>query len=115
MVVKNKKGQALIEFVLLLPIIVILIFSSIDVLNLLLKKNELSTRLNDEIVLFENKKETITDLEIRLESENIDIKFDKNDKYITVIASKNMKWISPITSAILNDYTIKTKRVITIE
>lgn len=111
----NKKGQALIEFVLLLPIIVILIFSSIDVLNLILKKNDLNTRLNDEIVLLENKKETISDLEIRLESENIDITFKQHDEYVTVIATKEIKWISPITTAILKNYTIQAKRVITLE
>lgn len=111
----NKKAQALIEFVLLLPVIIVLIFSSIDVLNLILKKNNLSTRLNDEIILYENKKETITDLEKRLEFENIDITFSQKDKYITIIASKKIKWISPITESILKDYTIKIKRVIPFE
>lgn len=113
--VLNKRGQALIEFVLLLPIIIILIFSSIDVLNLVLRKNDLNTRVNDEIVLFENKKETITDLEQRLESEGIDVTFKQEDKYVTVIATQEIKWISPVTTTILKNYTIKTKRVISFE
>ena len=111
----NRRGQALIEFVLLLPIIVILIFSSIDVLNLVFKKNELNTKLNDEILLVEKGKESITDLEIRLESKNIDITFKQKDNYVTVIAKEEIKWTSPITSAILNKFTITAKRVITIE
>lgn len=113
--VLNKKAQALIEFVLLLPIIIILIFCSIDIFNLVLKKNDLTNRLNDEIVLIESKKESITDLEIKLESEDIDIKFEEKDKYITIIATKEVKWLSPITSAILKNYSIKAKRVIPLE
>lgn len=111
----NKKGQALIEFVLLLPVVIILIFSSIDVLNLLLKKNDLNNRLNDEIALFENKGETIIDLEKKLEKENIDIKFKQKDNYTAIIATKEIKWISPITEAILKNYTITVKRVIPLE
>jgi len=111
----NKKGQALIEFILLLPIIIIIIFTSIDVFNLILNKNELNTKLNDEIVLFENKKITITDLESKLEEDDIDTTFKEEDNYITIIAKKEVKWISPITSAILKHYTISTKRVIPLE
>ncbi len=111
----TKKGQALVEFVLLLPIIIILIFSSIDVLNLILKKNELSTMLNDHINLFENKKENMIDLEKSLERDNIDITFKENTKSVTVIAKKEIKWISPVTELILKNYTISIKRVIPLE
>ncbi len=111
----TKKGQALIEFVLLLPIIVILFFSSIDILNLILKKNDLSSKVNDQIVLIDTKKENIIDLEKNLENENIDITFKENEKSITVIAKKEIKWISPITELILKNYTITLERVIPLE
>lgn len=108
----TKKGQALIEFVLLLPVILILIFSGIDVLNLILKKNDLSSQVNDQIVLLEEKKESLIDLEKNLESKNIDITFKENTKSITIIAKKEVSWISPITELILKRYTISIERVI---
>jgi 1-acyl-sn-glycerol-3-phosphate acyltransferase len=111
----NKKAQALIEFVLLLPVIVILIFSTIDIFNLVLRKNSLITRINDEVLIFEKKDETIVDLERNLEREKIDITFDQDDKYTTITAKKEMKWISPITASILKNYTITVKRVIPFE
>ncbi len=111
----SKKGQALIEFVLLLPIIIILLFSSIDVINLILKKNELSTKLNDHITLLEENKENIVDLEKELEDENIDITFKEKSKSIVIVAKKEIKWISPITELILKKYMISIKRVIPLE
>ena len=111
----TKKGQALIEFVLLLPIIIILFFSSIDVINLILKKNDLSSKVNDQIVLFEENKESIVDLENNLENDNIDITFKENSKSITIIAKKEIKWISPITELILKKYAITIERVIPLE
>ena len=111
----NKNAQALIEFILLLPVIIILIFSSIDIFNLIIKKNNLSTRVNDEIVLLESKKETFIEFEKRLESENIDITFKTNDDYIIIKAEKEVKWISPITESILSNFTISLERVIPLE
>ena len=111
----TKKGQALIEFVLLLPIIIILIFSSIDILNLILNKNNINTKLNDEIVMFEENKQSIVDLEKNLEKENIDITFTENSNSISIIAKKEIKWISPITELVLKNYTISTERVIPLE
>ena len=111
----TKKGQALIEFVLLLPIIIILIFSNIDILNLILNKNNINTKLNDEIVMFEENKQSIVDLEKNLEKENIDITFTENSNSILIIFKKEIKWISPITELVLKNYTISTERVIPLE
>ena len=47
----NNKGQALIEFVLILPIFIFLIFLSVDIGRILYAKNHLETKLNDAIEL----------------------------------------------------------------
>ena len=41
----DKKGQALIEFVLILPILIMLIFAVIDFGNIFVNKNELESTL----------------------------------------------------------------------
>ena len=106
----NKKGQALVEFVLILPVVLILIFSSIDVFFLAMEKNELNSVLNDEIELFINNKIDVDTMKNDLKKYNVKTK--KDDKYLTIKISKKVKWISPVTNMILKNYTITSKKVI---
>ena len=112
----NKKAQALIEFVLLLPIIILMLFSFIDILHLLVVRNETNDKFSDEVELVENKKETVLDMEKNLKKEDIKLSYDHDENYITIHATKKIKWISPVTDLVLkNRNTIKLKRVIPIE
>ena len=111
----NKKAQALIEFVLLLPIFLILIFSSIDIFNLMLEKNDLTKKLDDEINVARKKDETVEDLVKKLEASDIEVDLAQEDNYLEIKAIKEIKWISPITELILKNYKITTKRVIPVE
>lgn len=106
----NKKGQALVEFVLILPVVLILIFSSIDVFFLVMEKNDLNSILNDEIELLINDKIDVDIMKKDLKKYNVKTK--KDNKYLTVKISKKVKWISPVTSMILKNYTITSKKVI---
>ena len=49
----NKKAQALVEFILVLPVIILIILGSIDILNIVIKKNELENKVSDQIILFQ--------------------------------------------------------------
>lgn len=109
----NKKGQALVEFVLILPVVLILIFSSIDIFFLVMEKNNLDSTLSDEVELYINDKIDIDTLKKDLIK--YDVKTKKEDKTLTIKVSKKVKWISPITNMILKNYTIKSKKVITNE
>lgn len=106
----NKKGQALVEFVLILPVVLILIFSSIDVFFLVMEKNDLNSILNDEIELLINDKIDVDTMKKDLKKYNVKTK--KDNKYLTIKISKKVKWISPVTSMILKNYTITSKKVI---
>ena len=106
----NKKGQALVEFVLILPVVLILIFSSIDVFFLAMEKNNLNSALNDEIELFINDKIDVDTMKKDLKKYNVKTK--KDDKYLTIKISKKVKWISPVTNMLLKNYTITSKKVI---
>ena len=108
---RNKKGQALVEFILILPIVLILIFTTVDIFNLILKKNELETEVSDQINLLTSNK---INLETFKNSFNKDyeivIKEDK--EYLNINITKNYSWISPITKLLLEDNKISVKRVI---
>lgn len=111
----NKKGQALIEFVLLLPVILILIFSTIDVLNLVLQKNDLNNKVNDQLSFYNNKKISKETMIKNLSNNNIIIDEVVSDNYLVLNISKKASFISPITNGLLKNYTIKIKRVIPLE
>lgn len=76
---KNKKGQALIEFVLILPILIFLLLAFIDISRLMIMKNHLESLLQDvtkdtttiedkEYKIQINKKENGDKVEIELKS-----------------------------------------------
>ena len=108
--VRNRKGQALVEFVLILPIILLIIFTSIDIGNLILVKNDLNNTLNDEIKLLEKKSITLKELKKDLKDYKLEIK--EEDKLINIKITKKVSWISPITKMVLPNYDITSKRVI---
>ena len=106
----NKKGQALVEFVLILPVVLILIFSSIDIFHLIMEKNDLDSTLNDEGELYINEKIDIDTLKKDLVK--YDVKTKNKDNYLTIVIKKEVKWISPITNTFLKHFTITSKKVI---
>ena len=111
----NKKAQALIEFILLLPIVLIIIFSTIDLFSLLIRKQELLNKLDDEIALVTKKGETFEELEKKLEDKNTDISFKEDEKSVTIILKHNIDWFSPITELFFKNYNITLKRVVPYE
>ena len=44
---KNKKGQALVEFVLILPVLIFIILAFIDISRLMIMKNHLESMLSE--------------------------------------------------------------------
>ena len=55
---KNKKGQALVEFVLILPILLLFLFVIIDFANIYYSKNHLEGVVSDVVTFVENGKTT---------------------------------------------------------
>ena len=93
-VLTNNKGQALVEFILIFPIIVLILCIIIDFSNVFVSENKLENKLDDVIYLIRNNKE--------------------ND--INNILDNNTKFITPFSNIFFkNDYNISTKRVILYE
>ena len=82
----NKKGQALIEFVLILPIIILLLLGGIDLGRIILSKIELENKVTDEIGLLKNDEITISELSERLNDNDTKIKILENEttSFITI-------------------------------
>jgi len=105
----NNKGQALIEFVMILPVIILILFGSIDLGNLFITKYQL---INDLDQIIENidkpivVNQIINDQDLKLQTKNI----TGGIKY-TVYQSKEL--ITPGLSLVIeNPVNIKVSRTI---
>ena len=105
--VKNKKGQALVEFVIILPVLLLIVISMVDFGNLLYQKYQLEQNL-----------EYVSDLylandtnALEQEKQRLNIKTEEDGKYIKLTIEKEAKLSSPILRRVLGEnYVIATSR-----
>ena len=104
---KNKKGQALVEFVIILPVLLLIVISMVDFGNLLYQKYQLEQNL-----------EYVSDLylanhtnALEQEKHRLNIKTEEDGKYIKLTIEKEAKLSSPILRRVLGEnYVIATSR-----
>lgn len=106
----NRKGQALVEFVLILPIFIMILFAIVDFGMILNKKNELENTSVDIINLLNNNNQLE---EIQKEYPKVDIKLTNEEKYTIVEISAKVNIITPGLNRVLgNPYIVKVERKI---
>ena len=106
----NRKGQALVEFVLILPVFILILFVIVDFGTILSKKNELENDSIDIVLLINNG--TNID-EIKSKYSDLDIDLKDVDKYTEIKITKSINIITPGLNLILgNPYKIIVERVI---
>ncbi len=90
----NKKGQALVEFVLILPVILIIIMSITTIGNLYLEKYKLNNDLDMCTTLYLNDKND----ELKAYIMEQDISFDTSDEgeFTEITVSKELEVSMPI-------------------
>ena len=106
---ENSKGQALIEFILILPILLILTIGIFDLFNIQNKKYELSNDLDYISELYINNKEN--EIAEYLNKKEILLTTVKNGNFLELTLTKKVKLITPGLNKILeNPFTITVKR-----
>ena len=107
----NRRGQALVEFILILPVFIMILFSIIDFGNILFSKNQLESTSSDIVRLIYHKKNVqevlslYQDVSIRVE--------DYQGDYQKVTVSQDVRVITPFLDKILgNPCHIKVERII---
>lgn len=106
----NRKGQALVEFVLILPIFIMILFAIVDFGMIFNKKNELENISVDIINLLNNNNKIE---EIQKEYPKVDIKLTNEEKYTIVEISTKVNIITPGLNRVLdNPYIVKVERKI---
>lgn len=106
----NRKGQALVEFVLILPIFILMLFAIVDFGMILSKKNELENISVDVTAMIKNN-DNFDDIKNLYPKVKINISSD--DKYTKIIISDDVDIMTPGLNRILgNPYNIKVERTI---
>lgn len=105
----NRKGQALVEFVLILPVFILILFSIVDFGMILNKKNELENISVDIVEMLKND-DNINDIKSLYPDVNIVINSD--DKYTKIVISSDVDIMTPGLNRILGDpYNVTVERV----
>lgn len=114
MIHKNRHGQALVEFVILLPIFIFMLFAIIDFGKILLTQNSLESKMDDVITLYENDKDTEEiATKLNLEKEKISLENTTENEYTNFMLKKEVEIITPGLNLIFGkSYQASVKRVI---
>lgn len=106
----NRRGQALVEFILILPIFLLLLFAIFDFGMIFSNRNRLEDDSFDIINLYSN---GVSIDEIRTLYPDINVKISDDDSYDKIIISNNLKLITPGLGKILgNPYKIEITRFV---
>ena len=98
----DKKGQALVEFIIILPIFLMLLLAVFDYVRIIQTKMDLEAKM-EEVTLSED---------ITLENDIV-LNETKEGNIKTYTLTKNVDVSSPILSAIIsNNYEVKVSRSI---
>lgn len=106
----NNKGQALVEFVIILPIFIMILFAIIDFGMIINKRNELENKSTDIIEMIKNG-ENID--KINSLYKEIEVTVTNQDNYLIVNLDTNVDIITPGLNKILSDpYVVNVERTI---
>ena len=111
----NRKGQALVEFVIVLPILIILLFSTIDFGLIIYNKSKLENKLNEVVNMIKNGESdsNIKEFINKDQTRKTTYKIVQDDKYITVKLFTSIEILTPGLNKVLdNPYKISVSRVI---
>jgi predicted Holliday junction resolvase-like endonuclease len=114
MVIMNNKGQALVEFVIILPIFIFMILATIDIGKILYFSNRIESKMDDIITMYQNNEDYNTiSQNLNSDIKNSSLKISEDDKYIEFKINKEVEIITPGLNLIFkNPYKITVKRVI---
>lgn len=107
----NNKGQALVEFILIVPIFVLILLTIIDVTNIAVNKYKLEDNLNMVVELYQNKE--TNDLASYIHENKLTVDYNTNDKYLNIEVKKTVSIKTPILNNILGkNMSLKASRTI---
>jgi len=109
----NNKGQALVEFIIILPIIILIFFMIIDYGIISYNKQKLENIITDVLKMKSNN-ESEEEIENFINSNDIDVDvtLEVKDKYTNIKLVKKYNYITPGLDKIFNSSDIIIERKI---
>ena len=110
-IMKNNKGQALVEFIIVLPILLLLIMCIIDLGNIFVKKYSIE---NDMDVIYDMyRANNNTEINNYVKEKELEINYEKDGEFVIINLSITTKINTPILNNILgHDYKIEVSKTI---
>lgn len=105
----NEKGQALIEFIIVAPILLLIFVALIDIGNIFIKKYELNNDLSVVAELYENNQ--TKEIVAYVAKEGLVYKTENNGNFVKLTLEENVSITAPVLSNVLGDnFTITTSK-----
>lgn len=107
----NEKGQALIEFVIILPILLFLILMIFDFGNMFYKKSQLENDLDFIVELYQDN--NMEEINNYVNNNNLVINYNNVGEFVIIELSKQVSIKTPGLNLIFKEpYYVETKRYI---
>ncbi len=104
----NKKGQALVEFVLIFPIFLIIVCTIIELGSINYQKLKLEDELETVVNMYLREEDTSN----YIESNNLKMEVKDEDEQVKIELVKKLKIVTPVLKSIYSsNYELKTERV----
>ena len=112
----KRKGQALVEFVLILPVLLFLLFIMIDFARVFSFQNRLETKAVDAISLFRKGKTKEEIVGILKEEQDLTLAITYSKQKAILELQEEVSFLTPGLNLVLKTpYVIKVKRVVPYE
>ncbi len=109
---KSNKGQALVEFVIILPVALILLFCVIDFGRVISLKSDLENVASDSVTFYQDGR-TKEDIKRIINMPDVTIDVKEEGEYTTIKVSKKIKPITPgLSYMVKNVFDVNISRVI---
>ncbi len=106
----NNKGQALVEFILILPVFIMILFVIIDFGMIFNKKSNLESISNDAVLIYKENKSLV---EIQELYKDIQIELVNVNDYTKLVFKDKVNIVTPGMNKVFGDpYVITIERVI---
>ena len=108
---KNNKGQALVEFIVILPIFLLLIISVIDFGNIISKKYSLENDIDTISSMYKDNK--TNEINYYTNKKDIKVEFTNEGDLTNIVLSKDVRIISPMLNLVFGkSYDISVEKSI---
>lgn len=110
---KNKKGQALVEFIIILPVLIYVVLIMIDILVIFNNKTTLEGRMDEVVYLYKNNRENEINSYLKKDLKNVKYSVKSDDKYTYLTIDMDYEFMTPgIANIMGKNFDIKCERVI---